>query len=161
VNDENLARWQLYIKQRTVVDPMTGCWNWQLSLQSCGYGQVNAGRKEKVERLAHRLSYSVFVGPIPAELDIRHQCHNRRCCNPAHLLLGTNQDNKNDNKRDGIRHSNAVLTVAQVAEIKRLLALGTHTQRQVGALFSVSPNTIGSIAAGNNWADVQPATSST
>jgi hypothetical protein len=156
MNLNDTFRWQLYVLHRTKVDPATGCWVWQQSLRN-GYGQSGTAKYHGLDSCAHRTSYMVFVGPIPANRELRHQCHNPPCCNPEHLLLGTHQENLNDNKRDGIRHTNAVLTVAQVAEIKRLLLL-KHTHRQLGAMFGVSHPAIGYIARGKSWADVQPAT---
>lgn len=36
-------------------------------------------------KLAHRLSYEHFVGPILDGLTIDHLCRDRACVNPAHL----------------------------------------------------------------------------
>lgn len=47
--------------------------------------------------LAHRVAYQALVGPIPAGMTVDHTCHNRICCNPAHLRLLTNAENARDN----------------------------------------------------------------
>lgn len=41
----------------------------------------------------HRLSYELFVGPIPDELVIDHKCYNPPCVNPDHLQVVTFRDN--------------------------------------------------------------------
>ena len=43
--------------------------------------------------LAHRLAYELTIGDIPGDLTVDHLCRNRRCCNPAHLRLLTNEEN--------------------------------------------------------------------
>jgi len=69
-----------YMRQR--VENVGECWEWQGGVLSNGYG-----RCQSVEYgvLAHRVSYQIFVGPIPAGLTIDHLCRNRRCINPDHL----------------------------------------------------------------------------
>lgn len=41
----------------------------------------------------HRIAHELFVGPIPAGLDIDHLCRVRDCANPAHLEPVTRQEN--------------------------------------------------------------------
>jgi hypothetical protein len=80
------------IKENVIIDPVTGCWNWQLSLNK-GYGVTcYLGHQVTV----HRLSYRLFVAQIPASKMICHKCDNKRCCNPHHLFIGTNSDNQKD-----------------------------------------------------------------
>ncbi len=71
------------------------CWEWQKSTSSSGYGQITIDKKYWT---AHRLSYVLFNGYIPDSLIVRHSCHNKKCCNPKHLLLGSCKDNWNDSK---------------------------------------------------------------
>ncbi len=42
---------------------------------------------------AHRLVYTVVIGPFPDALQVQHLCNNPSCCEPTHLILGTHLDN--------------------------------------------------------------------
>lgn len=80
-------------KQRVGGDP-DSCWEWPMSVGSHGYGQM--GWQESGERfmkLAHRIAWEIAHGPIPTDLTVDHLCRNRRCCNPSHLQLLTNEEN--------------------------------------------------------------------
>lgn len=59
------------------------CWEWTGVLNAGGYGQFYC--KALGTSLAHRASYILAKGAIPAGLHIDHLCRNRRCVNPAHL----------------------------------------------------------------------------
>ena len=66
------------------------CWLWKQSSGSHGYGQTWDG---KTVLLAHRVAWTLTNGEITDGLTIDHICRVRRCCNPNHLRLMTNEEN--------------------------------------------------------------------
>ena len=68
-----------------------GCWTYTKSL-NWGYGRIKI--KGRMMR-AHRVSYLLFVGCIPGNLEIDHLCRNKACINPTHLELVTHKINMN------------------------------------------------------------------
>jgi hypothetical protein len=63
-----------------------GCWLWTASQDGGGYGILGVKEGKKMPmRKAHRVSYVLFVGPIPDGLDLDHLCRVRHCVNPDHL----------------------------------------------------------------------------
>lgn len=75
------------------MDKSGECWEWTASLTTTGYGQFSVGGRAGRPHGAHRVSYELTNGPIPAGLDIDHICHNTICVNPAHLRAVTHQKN--------------------------------------------------------------------
>ncbi|MFG1963180.1 HNH endonuclease signature motif containing protein [Nonomuraea sp. NPDC049028] len=71
-----------------------GCWIWTGIIINSGYPRLGITRQRKTKQyLAHRLSYRLFVGPIPNGMQIDHLCMVRRCVNPRHLEVVTPQVN--------------------------------------------------------------------
>lgn len=66
------------------IETSAGCWEFTGAL-SGGYGVVGLGSRALGTTLTHRLTYTHFIGEVPAGLDLDHLCRNRACCNPWHL----------------------------------------------------------------------------
>lgn len=56
-----------------------------------GYGNFMLVKGRAVP--AHRFAYEECVGPIPPGMMIDHLCRVRRCVNPEHMEVVTNQEN--------------------------------------------------------------------
>jgi HNH endonuclease len=75
------------VRRRSSVDYLVdeqGCWIWQLSRNSKGYG-VKWDREQRRLKLAHRWYYEREHGPIPDEWQVDHRCNVRACVRPDHL----------------------------------------------------------------------------
>lgn len=67
------------------------CWLWTGTRSQAGYGRVSLDNARTTG--AHRISYELVVGPIPAGLVLDHLCRNPPCVNPAHLEPVTTREN--------------------------------------------------------------------
>jgi hypothetical protein len=75
------------------------CWLWTGFVKDNGYGQFGRGAFDGV--YAHRFSYELHAGPVPAGLFVLHRCDVRNCVNPDHLFVGTAKDNADDRDAKG------------------------------------------------------------
>ena len=129
-----------YLLYRTDREGPGGCWLWTGPLSAAGYGQAS---RNNTKMLAHRLSYTFFVGSIPDKNDIRHRCDVRSCVNPKHLEPGTRADNNRDTSlRD--RHGNAKLTNNDVLDIRWMHGLGASGSSLAKA-YEVTPTLISQV----------------
>lgn len=125
------------------------CWNWAASLTQDGYGRFSYLGKQS---LAHRFSYWLFVGDVPAGIKVCHTCDNPQCCNPGHLFLGTNADNLRDmaqkgRSTHGEKNPNRKLSESQIAAI---LADG-RKHRDIADQYGVTRSQISHIKRGVSW----------
>lgn len=88
----------IYLKSRVKVCAQTGCWLWLRGKHTFGYGLIGAYKDggARTSEGAHRASYRIFKGEIPAGMNVCHRCDTPACINPEHLFLGTAMDNVRD-----------------------------------------------------------------
>lgn len=127
-----------------ILDPATGCWNWQRQRNEFGYGR--ARDKSNRNTLAHRIMYERLVGLIPDGMQLDHLCRNHACVNPAHLEPVTHGENQR-------RGNNAKLTKAQVDDIRARYAAGGESHRSLARQFGVTHQNIASIVNNKKWLD--------
>lgn len=77
---------------RVEVHQPSGCWQWRGTIERWGYGQFSLGKKAGKFR-AHRVAYSVLIGPVPDGMQLDHLCRNNGCVNPDHLQVTTGRIN--------------------------------------------------------------------
>lgn len=132
------------------------CWAWRGRLNYSGYGITGIGGRRNAR--AHRVAYELARGEIPPGLVVCHRCDNPKCCNPAHLFLGTQADNNRDrhakgrskNLDRGELHPKAKLSGAQVNEMRRLRGEG-WTQQKLADRFGVSRGNVSKIVNGRSY----------
>ena len=120
------------------------CWEWQKAKREDGYGMFATGNGGRRKVRAHRFAWAWFHGRDPGSGVVRHECDNPSCCNPAHLLIGTQRENVADTFARGRQHTTAKLDAAQHSEIVKRWGRGER-QVDLAAEFGVSQATISAI----------------
>ena len=115
------ARRKANFMEKVSVDPVSGCWFWNGSMGGTGYGHF---RVHDRMMNAHRASWLMHRGPIPAGIFVLHRCDIRQCVYPSHLFLGTHDENMRDmtskNRAcSGENHRFCTILDATVLEIRR------------------------------------------
>lgn len=149
------------------------CWPWTAkAVHHGGYGAINAGAIGAGKLRAHRVTYEMAHGAIPDGLVVCHRCDNPKCCNPAHLFIGTKADNTHDMmakgrmkkppvlsgdahplRRDpsrakrGASNGNSKITPEVAASIWH----ANDGLAAIAARFGVSTGTVSDIKAGRTW----------
>ena len=128
-----------------------GCWLWIGTIhKDTGYGVF---QKDGQQELAHRLSWIIVNGPIPAGLFVCHHCDTPRCINPDHLFLGTRSENMKDAYHKGrvLIGPEEKLSPEDVMNIRIMLASGRFSHRAISVVFGVCRGTITDIHCHRSW----------
>lgn len=147
--------------RRVAVKGPDKCWPWLLmnGTPDSTYGSFHfRGRRWP----SHRFAYFAWNGEIPAAAEdysshgtvVRHRCDNPACCNPDHLIPGSQADNirdRGDRKREadrrGEKHPRARLSAVDVRYIREC---GRPTAA-LAEFFGVTPNHVRAIRDGKAW----------
>jgi hypothetical protein len=131
-----------------------GCWEWDGSLRA-GYGHMrdDEGHTDR----AHRVSWRLHFGEIPAGMLVCHHCDNRKCVRPDHLFPGPYTDNARDRTEKGRsavqvgeRNPRSKVGEREVLEIRGRIAAGEPAER-VGREYGISPTQSRRIRDGESW----------
>lgn len=131
--------------------PFHECWEWTASVLGHGYGQLSRDSDGNMIK-AHRASYILHFGDIPAGMQVCHKCDNPRCVRPEHLFIGTSQDNHNDQKKKnrqlrGEDNPPAKLSASQVIEIRG----SKLPTKDISKKYGVSESNIRAILTRKSW----------
>lgn len=144
-------------EEKYIPVPESGCWIWLGCVTRGEYGMIS--NKGKMF-LAHRISWELHNGPIPAGdgyhgLCVLHKCDETLCVRPEHLMLGSHADNMRDmvekgRSPRGEKVNTAKLSEQDVREIRQLRKNGV-TAIVCANKFGVCINTIFDIQSGRKW----------
>jgi hypothetical protein len=149
------------------------CWEWNGYKNKDGYGvysipiPVDRYSKKTYPFRASRIAFYINTGEDPREMRVCHTCDNPGCCNPSHLFLGTDADNKKDSiikgrasfyfGGDGVRGGKGIRRAASPAntklsqvDIEKIFELrnGNLSQFVIADIFQVHQSEISKILNG-------------
>jgi len=160
-----------------VAQQASGCWLWTGATQGhynklgskteAPYGclVVRVGPRpdnKTVKVLAHRLAWYVAHQTDPGDALLLHSCDTRLCVNPAHLRIGTHQENMTEmvargRSTAGSRNGRAKLTESDVLDILQMSSLGQSLQ-EIAAVFGVTNVSIRNAIVGKTFPHVERTT---
>lgn len=128
------------------------CWPFTGVCFSTGYGAFSSHAGNVG---AHRFAYEATFGEIPEGSVVMHRCDNPPCCNPAHLVAGSQGDNVRDAVSKlrfslGSRNYSSKYKEEQIREVKKMLRSGVkqiETSRRLGVSYAV----VHGVASGRAW----------
>ena len=136
-----------------------GCWIWTGTHTVYGYGVLSYGNSGEVK--AHRLSWMINRGPIPAGSCVLHKCDVRDCVRPSHLWLGTRSENTLDMFAKGrnavplgSKNGMSKLTENDIPGIRYARLCG-ETYAAIGMKYGVTGSMIRRIITGLAWSQVE------
>ena len=134
------------------------CWFWVGNTFRSGYGVFKVGGKN---RQAHRIAWELTHGEIPPQKSVCHTCDTRNCVNPAHLFLGSHQENMIDKRNKGrgagwvgARGERSGKAKIRETDVKKLLAdwkTGKFLQRELALKYGIGQQMVSCIVTRKNW----------
>jgi hypothetical protein len=134
--------------------PFSGCWLWEGGVNEHGYGiiGVTAYKTDK----AHRVSWRLHKGEIPAGANVLHRCDLPGCVNPEHLFLGSLKDNAIDCAQKGrnfVPDNKGTKAVWAKLDWEKVSDIRTRrmTQHNFARLYNVSRSAVRNVQLNKSW----------
>lgn len=142
---------------RVDVEDENGCMLWNAYVAPESYGQFKY-KKLNIRTSAHKISCIINHGWPEDDKVAAHECKNKHCVAPKHVVWKTYKENTADRVRDNTdmsreKHVMAKLTEDEIAEIRKLYATGNYYQWQLGKQFGVTQTQIWRIVHNKSWID--------
>jgi hypothetical protein len=151
-NGESLERFMELLKTAT----LGTCLIWPYA--KAGQNKYGSLTVNGVKNYAHHLAWIQTFGQIPEEKHVLHHCDTPACFNPYCLFLGSEGDNRADQKSKwrtciGEENPMAKLTEFDVLEIRRLYQKGVkgYGQEALGSQFGIHRINIRKIVRRETW----------
>lgn len=138
------------------------CWPWigQLSVPNhtgfqYGHFWLTVERRY-VNFKAHRLIWALDRRQNPMGKVIRHTCDNPLCCNPKHMVSGTQIDNVRDKvERNRQRQGADVNTAKLTPNDVRAIRASRKGNAELGRIYGLNASNIYLIRRGDKWKSVE------
>lgn len=131
-------------KNRWVVNPETGCWDWQLhTIYGYAYQYSQSGSSR-----VHKINYEKKYGSVPKGKVLDHLCKNKKCVNPDHLEIVTVAENTRRGRATKLKKEQVVEILK---EINTTPKWGQYNE--LAKKYNVSASMIGLIARGQRWVE--------
>ena len=126
------------------------CWEWCGGLGGRDDDKRPYFNLDGEKVLAYRLVFELTFGRrLHADELLRHECDNRICCNPYHVIVGDHQDNMDDMKeRD--RHG---VPATVVKAIRKIVKAGM-SHADAAKLYGLGRSTVSDIISGETHGHV-------
>jgi hypothetical protein len=157
VRKETVEDFNAKFRSRVPVGDKDACWEWAGRRDRNGYGNI---WRHGISKLAHRIAYEFAFGVKPEKgFVVMHKCDNPSCCNPNHLVLGTQAENNKDRAAKGRTktrmlpgeaHPSAKITEDAVRDIRTGGPAKIHMDR-----YGVSESLVFQIRSRTIWTHVK------
>ena len=139
------------------VECESGCWHWTRGFLPNGYGEFSYRDSTGNHAFtAHRVFAEMLGGLKIYGMTVLHSCDNRACVNPAHLSVGSAQDNIDDKVAKGRQTRGSDISFSKLSreQVLHIRRRGAENQRALAAEFGVSQAAISYVLLRKVWKHV-------
>jgi hypothetical protein len=162
ITPDQVERFWSKVDKTSGQGPEGTCWIWTAGKKSSdGYGGFYLSQTDNsigTHKLSFLLAHNFGLDDLPADIVVRHRCHNPPCVNPDHLMLGTYADNSRDMTEagrsvSGEKNNKAKLDVGRVRLLRQDWVTGEWTQGELATRYDITQGAVYQIVWNKTWKD--------